>query len=583
MSSVVRNALPLIVTATLLAACGGGGTGSLAPAKTATKTTIAPGQGTLALTISIPHPTAASASKRSAAYISSSTQSIAITIASTAPVLQEAVGLTPASNPNCTTVSSTTTCGITIPLSAGSFSATFATYDGPVVSGAATGNLLSQGQSIPVTVTAGQTNTVTATLDGVPTSITIAPSSGSTITGTQSGGFTVPYSAQGLTIEALDADGNVILGAGAPTFAVTATATKYTVTQPASGTPNQITLESATGGSGTLSVTATPPDGGFSCSATGVVCTASATLASTLHEFFAVSRSALYEYTSPDNQTWTLAATNATSIANPSSIAAMPNGDVIVLNAGEPAFPPIIPGSPATLLIFAPPYTSAPTVNSNVSVPSIGGQMSGAADASGNLVFTDAPNLGVLAPPYTGTPTFTSNPDGGFLALDPAGDAVTSSFNGTFFLTAPSYASSTTISSTVGGVAAVSANGTLAIANTNVPYELSISAAPYVTSIPTVISLPYQPGGLTFDSNGNLWVYIADGAHVQKYAAPFSSGESPAFDIVSGNQPAPLTADSSGDVFAVTSYSSVTEFGPSGTTVTTITPATGVFALAYVK
>ncbi len=582
MSSAVRNALPLIVAATLLSACGGGA--ALPPAKTAAKTT-APGQGTLALTIAVPHRATASASKRSPAYISSSTQSIAITIAHGSNVaLQEAVGLTTASNPNCTTSGTTTTCGMTIGLAAGSFTATFATYDGPVVSGAATGNLLSQGQSIPVTVTVGQTNTVAATLDGVPASIAIAPASGSTITGTQGSGFAVPYSAQGLTIDALDADSNIILGAGAPTFTVSATATKFTVTQPVSGTPNDITLASAAGGSGTLSITATPPDGGFSCSATGVVCTASATITSKAHQLFIASNSALYEYTSLDNQTWTLAATNAVSINRPTSIVAMPDGDVIVLNAGEPSDPPFSIGSPASLLIFAPPYTSAPTVNFNVTAPPQ--YMSGAATAAGNLVFTDSPDIGVLGPPYTGTPTLTPASYAGYLVLDPSGDAITSApFSGTAISAAPAYTSSTTISTTVDGVIAMSANGVLAIGSLSSPYELSVSTSPYPTTIPTLISVPYQPGGVTFDSNGNLWTYLANGAHIEKYTAPFSAGESPAFDFIAGSSPGAMTADSSGDVFALVNANvsqDVVEYGPTGTTIATFSPTTYSNVMLYV-
>jgi hypothetical protein len=589
LSSIVaalRNLLPFVVTATLLSACSGGG--SLVPAKP-TATSNAPGQGTLDLTISIPHPASASGSKRRPAYVSSSTESIAIAITQgTATVLQEAVGLTPATNPNCTT-GSATTCAISIGLAAGAYTATFSTYDGPVVSHSASGNLLSQGQSIPITVVAGHANTVTATLDGVPASITIAPSSGSTITGTQSGGFNVPYTAQPLTIEAFDADGNLILGPGAPTFTVTATATKFAVTQPTQGSPNTITLAATGGGAGTLAVTATPPDGGFSCSASGVVCTASASIATPPHTLYVSNGNNVNVtvYQSLNNITWTQTNTLALDFCfsnfGPYELAADANGDLAVAS-----------GVFGCLDVFTPPYSGP------VSPPNGGFVIGVAFTASREFLYTDGLNLYAIEPPYSGSNTASVGIPGTApgqpypynLVVDSANDAIVSTQggnDGTFLIASPYTAITKTLNaSNDTGALAIGADNTVFIGTYSSEGQILVDAPPYTAS-PTTITLPNaaneSPQALAVTPSGNLWVVTGD--HIYEFTKPFSASSTPTVaqaNTFGGTTPNEIASDTNGDLIVTTNGSTVSIINSAGTTIGTVTAnVSGAEQVFYVR
>jgi hypothetical protein len=451
-----RSIAATLAAALLLAGCGGRAGTSTSPSLPATSHARA----SLSLTITIPRGRTSPASSRlHPDYISASTQSLAISVAhGSTNVLTQSVGLTVASNPqNCTASGGATTCTVLLGLAPGSFTGTFSTYDGPVVSNAASGNVLSQGQSVPITVTAGQTNTLSVTLDGVPASITVAPASGSTISGTQSTGFVVPFTAQPVAIEALDADGNVILGPGAPTFSAQATAAAFTVTQPAQGTPNQITLAAAIGGTGTLTVTATPPDGGFSCSAPGVVCSASVSLTHA-HTLFAAGSSGVSIFSSTDDVTWTLEQTNAQGVTFPVAIAAAPSGTLFLANNRQG------PGQVAnSISVYGPPYSAVPiSMTTDVHRPA-----GLAVTAAGLLIDgenSSTPQLVEFASPWTGTPAVTPLSGLGGLnqiALDPSGDLIADSYQSLIRYSAPSFTSSSTIVATGGNALAFDSSGTL--------------------------------------------------------------------------------------------------------------------------
>ena len=99
-------------------------------------------------------------------YVSVATQSIAIT------AMDENSGqsrtfnqdLTPASNPHCNPA--TLICTIALPLKVGTYTLSFATFDGLLASGQPTGNELSANQDIPLTVSTGRQNTVTVSSAG---------------------------------------------------------------------------------------------------------------------------------------------------------------------------------------------------------------------------------------------------------------------------------------------------------------------------------------------------------------------------------------------------------------------------------
>jgi len=174
-----------------LAGCGGGGGGSSAPPPGGGQQT-----GIERLTLTIPA-RSSSLAARTPRYISSLTQSVTITIPGGASTT---FPLTP-SSPNCTPGSGGLTCVITFPVPVGTATVQFATY----ASTDGSGTPLSVA-SVPVTVTAGQVNDVTVTLNGVVKTLALTASPATVSVGTAA---TVTVG-----VSALDAGGAVIAGPG---------------------------------------------------------------------------------------------------------------------------------------------------------------------------------------------------------------------------------------------------------------------------------------------------------------------------------------------------------------------------------
>ncbi|HUA10021.1 MAG TPA: hypothetical protein VMA98_12215, partial [Candidatus Acidoferrales bacterium] len=208
--------LALVAIAALLAGCGGGGstrglpalpTGSPAPQSTQQKTQD------VSVSFTIIVPTASGAKlRRVPNYVSASTKSATIAVGSATPA----------------TVNCTTTCSGTVSAPVGSDTFTVNLYD--ATNG--TGSLLSTG-TLTQTIVAGQANSVNVTFNGVVASLAVA------IANVVSPGTA---GSVGVTVNALDADGNTIVGPG--------------VYVNSSGTPVTIALtNSDTSGNSTLSQT----------------------------------------------------------------------------------------------------------------------------------------------------------------------------------------------------------------------------------------------------------------------------------------------------------------------------------------
>jgi hypothetical protein len=278
---MMRRFGPVAVLAVLVAAgCAGGG-GVTAPAPHIAATPTATNAGSTAnasatLRIVIPARPAASASTtRSPKYISFATQSIEIVLTpsgggSATTVTQN---LTPTS-PGCQgNLNSSTTCTLHLPgLSPGTYSVSFTTFDGTLDSNnVPTGNVLSANQNVPETILAGQDNVLAVTLNGVPTAVAVLPSANSTLSGSQHAGYslsscfaTEPAGTEGITVVGLDADGNIIVGAGAPAPSLGSSDTsKATVSTPSTSAPNLFALSgpaapATPGTSFTLNAVVTP-------------------------------------------------------------------------------------------------------------------------------------------------------------------------------------------------------------------------------------------------------------------------------------------------------------------------------------
>ncbi|NNM99481.1 MAG: hypothetical protein HKL91_06770 [Candidatus Eremiobacteraeota bacterium] len=243
----------LALVATLaLAACSGGARNPGTPPLSS------PSAG---VTISIKIPKAPNASSRGPQYVSPATTQMTIEIEQGGvPVsgYPQTIGLTPTST-GCTSTLVDTLCQLAFPLAPGSYTATISLLD-------ASGNTLSGAQSIPFTVIAGANNSIPIVLGGIPHSILVSTESPAT-SEVQSDSQIAFLGASSvhLSVVATDADGNLILGPGAPTIAASIAAVSsgsgISVSTPSSSAPNTVSLSATGFGSATLTVVATPSSG----------------------------------------------------------------------------------------------------------------------------------------------------------------------------------------------------------------------------------------------------------------------------------------------------------------------------------
>jgi hypothetical protein len=218
---------------------------------------------TTTLRISVPHATATSSLRRTPAFIASTTQSITIdvhphlsgTSVSGFPIT---ANLT-ASSSGCTSTLAATVCDIGLNLAAGNYDATLTTFDGA----GGTGNVLSAAQSMPLLVVEGAANTVPLVLGGLAASVVIGSVSGQ-LASAHGVVYTLTASLGGtLFAYGADADGDLIIGAGAPAISASSDApTQVTATSPSASSPNSVSVTSQ--GAKTIAhitITATPVAG----------------------------------------------------------------------------------------------------------------------------------------------------------------------------------------------------------------------------------------------------------------------------------------------------------------------------------
>jgi len=214
-----------IVAATLLlaAGCASGaatpGAGALAVLRpTAAPTQMfGPGTGVLVVSFTIPHGVAASQARvRKPQYISPATSSVT-------------VGVDGGSVAAAVATCASSSCTVTLDLALGSHTLAFRLYDAPNGGG----NELASNTAGVCVVTSGTANTCPIVMYGRASSLQMTTTSPN-VSGSQSAGFTfLSAAAVPFTIDALDADGYQILGAGAITPSVSTTGTGITIATPA--------------------------------------------------------------------------------------------------------------------------------------------------------------------------------------------------------------------------------------------------------------------------------------------------------------------------------------------------------------
>lgn len=337
--------------------------------------------------------------------VSRSTQSAALAVTPAAgcttcgKASTDSFGLTPSSK-GCTTAAAQIACTLYLGLDPGTYTASFTTYDGPLNGKhQPTGRILSLDQKFPIVVTAGKVKTISVTLAGVPHALAVQTITGSTVDNPPPVPDLLPvlFVAAGTTgseeLLAQDADNNLILGPGAPSFAVTATngwaagihANVLDVTPPK--TPSEY--------EGTVAITLKGPG----CSAKGATCTFA--LGTYLDSLAAVANAgnntvAVFPNLALTSGSGAPYATIEKGIDDPVAvqfeIQAAATGNLFVANRGN-----------NTVSRYAPPYTGAPiaTLKSGIDRP-----IALAYSIEGNLAVINQGNntVEVFEPPYTGAP-----------------------------------------------------------------------------------------------------------------------------------------------------------------------------------
>jgi sugar lactone lactonase YvrE len=275
MANFARSLSILVVAATLTACSSAGSPPLETPSAPLVTNAVRNdgGEGRLVLRIRVPRKK--KTRRLRPHYISPATQ--AITISITGPTeIKKTAALTPnasgCSHGSCTvTIPGLKPC----PSAANCYAATIETYD--VVTGCPTAcaipptaHRLSGNQSVAFRIAKARDNLIYITLDGVPASVVLVPAADATLSGNMASGFTLGKCnspAQQVSVFALDADGNYILGVGAPTpsllsndaadLAVTATPppaspNRFTLTPPLKAAANKVVQ---------LTIGATPPAG----------------------------------------------------------------------------------------------------------------------------------------------------------------------------------------------------------------------------------------------------------------------------------------------------------------------------------
>jgi hypothetical protein len=508
-----------ILMIALLAACSGGAQSTIPAANsTQSKSKAVPAS----ILIKIP-PASASSSTKRPAYISASTQSISGTISPASgcsgcsAAIAVATNLTPSSS-GCSPSGGTTTCTITFSLNPGNYVATLTTYSGTLSSGAPTGYALSTDQAVGFTITAGKANTISMIMGGVPSGVDVTGSNGTNNSYVPAGGtayFDGVSSSLTLAISATDAEGNAIIGPGAPTmtFTVTggngwtissSTATTATVTAPANGTVNSDYLNVAFNGVA------------GACSVPHAGCTQLVELTFMPHLVVPAnvnSGSGAYLFESPLSDVYIAlnGMTVTSGLAQPDLLAFDSKGDVFVTDEVNNA-------------VYEYPYpitsnTPLKTISLSYNPTAI------AVDANNNLIVATTSTL----QEYTASSNYaTANSIGSGTDDGPSGlegvTALVASPSGTLY-------------AIIGG-AAGAANA------------MTFSGTNYATTGPITFSSGLNnPIAAEMDKNGNIWV-ANNGTGTNGTVTEYTSGGSavPSHTLPTGGAPDSLSIDSAGDV-----------------------------------
>jgi hypothetical protein len=362
-------------------------------------------------------------------YISPSMQSFVYLVTGPSPQTRIAAGGAinlSTSSPACTQSGAlqSFTCTATVPFelaTSGTYAFNVATYDSPQSCGASgvcttapctpgatggaacSGNALSD-QNVPEQLTLAAVNTISLSLGGIAagTTLTVLPVAGSThgyLRGDASGLSLWGPSTQYVAAEPVDADGNTIVGAGAPAVSLSTTSAALTVGSVA-GSPNTFSIAAVTTSSGAgpvvtpgivaLTVQLTAPAGGGGALPSVNPRKVPVTIAHGIVYVSTLSPAQLLEYFDGNTSTpsVTIAGSN-TLLQFPSPPAADAVGNVYVADGGSQD---LLQFGPASSGNVAPLSSRALFGTGNFSVSQLAATAGGSIAASGTINSSGAGN-----------------------------------------------------------------------------------------------------------------------------------------------------------------------------------------------
>jgi hypothetical protein len=486
-------------------------------------------------------------------YVSPATKSMRVLVSLGGKTkVDKAIALTIGSS-GCSSTGANAQCIFDVALPpANGYVASFTTYDG--LNG--TGKILSAAANVVFTVSKGKKTVVGLTLDGVPAGIQIYPDGATAF-------YAVTY----------DADGNVIVGPGAPNITASGSgATVAAIGQPTAAQPNVIRLSPIGGASGieTINLTAGYPLGATNgCAVTGAICTLAGAATVTFgQEVFLAN---YYDTTTSTILGFRVPLTSAAQtpeftigVAFPFPIALDSHDNLFVTQYSDPG----------SLIEYAAPYNAVTARSSGIDdAEALTVSGSGAAFATGNG------HVAEYVPPYTAAPTtFASLPSADGIAVDAANNVYLTATT-SLAVFAPPYTSASLPKYTVGLASpaqypvVVSGNKLYVGEESDVQvYSLPITSnnPTPVATLSTGIAYAY---GMAVDAAGNLYVANYNGGaastgNVAIFHAPLSSGESPSATITVNFYPQDIDLDRAGNIYVSTyeggtnDEGSIQEFAP---------------------
>ena len=447
---------------------------------------------------------------------------------------------------------------------------------------------------MPFTILQAQSNTLDVTLGGLPHQFSIVPQGAGAaapfVLGSQSVGYRLAGRfTQSFFVVAQDADGNPIIGAGAPAYAISTAGTPpVTIAQPVStGTnaaPNTFALTptSATASAYQVTVTATYPPGlSGTCSGSGVSCTASVAVTNVpLVAEGEILYGGVMIYAGSDPAV--VASTAAgVELQGTTAMTFDPSGNLFVTDsAGQ-----------HDVLIARPPYATTEAIAGAPGEP-FGLPFSVAVDATQHLYVADVGFGQVFIFSYATTPatyvgSFPTGSQPQSVTVNGAGTVLTANSGGpTVTVYNPAFASTPT---TLGDarfaqpVALASFGTTTFVADRSASSSGAVfvlkpaTSAPYESVVTEITAGMNMPGSVTVDATGNLFV-VQSGSNVTEYTA---ASNYTAMTTISTalTQPSVAAVDGAGTLY-VGDFGYLAIFGPPYTGAPAITrvslPSPGV-------